>query len=99
MRNLIENAPLSYTEYEVEVPFIQSAKIHAGTQKILLDLLTGKSYVRVSSIGQEPQNVPQTMILSNYDLNVDITIAKVNGKMVQLNDDAGNGYSFYAEIL
>jgi hypothetical protein len=99
MRNLITNPPLPYTEFEVETPFMQSAKIHAGTQKMLLDLLTGKTYVRVSSIGQEPQNIPSTMILGEYSLNLDVTLAKVNGKMVQLNDDAGNGYSFYAEIL
>jgi hypothetical protein len=56
MRNLIENAPQAYTEFEVATPFVKSAKINAGSQKILLDLLTGKTYIRVSEIGQEPQN-------------------------------------------
>lgn len=89
----------SYTEFEVETPFIESAEIAAGSRKILLDLSTGKSYVRVTDIGQEPGNVPQTMILGTYELNAAITLQKVNGKVIQLNDDAGNGYTFYAEIL
>lgn len=99
MRNLIENAPQAYTEFEVATPFIESAPISAGSQKIILDLLTGKSYIRVAEIGQEPQSLPQTMILSTYVLNTGIELKKVNGNMIQMNDDAGNNYTFYAEIL
>jgi hypothetical protein len=39
------------------------------------------------------------MMLQTYVLNTAIELEKVNGNMIQMNDDAGNNYTFYAEIL
>jgi hypothetical protein len=99
MRNLIENPPAQYQEHEILIASVTGYLLPKGEAKQLLDLTTGKAYLRTSDVGQEPQSVPQTMLLQTHTLNVDIQLHPVSGKITQLNDDAGNSYTLYAEIL
>jgi hypothetical protein len=99
MRNLIENPPLQYQEHEIYIPTVSGYILTKGTVKQLLDLTTGKVYLRTIDIGAEPQNVPQNYLLQAHIINVDTKLKPTLGKITQLNDDAGNSYTLYAEIL
>jgi hypothetical protein len=99
MRNLIENPTTPYVEYSAISNMIDGGKLEAKQYKGLLDLQTGKFYLRFSEIGTEPTNVPLTWVLQTVTFTVETILAKPIGATTQVHDEVGNGYTLYSEIL
>ena len=99
MRNLIENPTIPYSEYQVISNLLDAGKLEAKQYKGLLDLQIGKFYLRTSEIGAEPTNIPQGWMLQTLTLQLEQSVKFSNGATTQVNDDAGNSYTLYSEIL
>jgi len=99
MRNLIENPTLPYSEFQVISNLFDGGKLQAKQYKGLLHFETGKFYLRISDIGTEPTNIPQGWMLQTLTLQLEQSVKFSNGATTQVNDDAGNSYTLYSQIL
>lgn len=99
MRNLIQNPTVPYSEYLASSPMVANSKLVVGQYKGLLNLETGKFYIRVSDIGTEPSNVPTTWVFQTYAIAIEMLLKHPKTTTTQVHDEVGNTYILYSELF
>lgn len=87
-----------YQEYNVTNAIVVSGHIASGAKKLLNNITNGKSYLRITDVGQEPTDVPSDFLMQDINLGISINIQPVNGGFAVINDGAGNAYILWSEI-
>lgn len=87
-----------YQEYNVTNAIISDGHISSGAKKLLNNITNGKSYLRITDVGQEPTDIPAEFYLQQVDLGLSINIKPINGGFTVINDSVGNSYVLWSSV-
>ena len=87
-----------YQEYNVTNAILIDGHISSGAKKLLNNITNGKSYLRVTDVGQEPNDVPADFVIQDIYFGMSLNIQPVNNGFTVINDSVGNSYVLWSQI-